>query len=104
MPKTTISDEDLERTILSVTTEMGPFMKVEFPVDVRLGSANMTVDQLQSGFYWIWKRTYSYRSILRRAMGSGASLFPVLVANMGLRFFTKAFVERETRSSVGEPA
>ena len=46
MPKTTISDEDLERTILSVTTEMGPFMKVEFPVDVRLGSANMTVDQL----------------------------------------------------------
>lgn len=66
--------------------------------------ANMKVDQLLSGFYWIWERTYSYRSILRRAMGSGASLFPVLVANMGLKFFTKAFVEREVRSSVGEPA
>jgi radical SAM superfamily enzyme YgiQ (UPF0313 family) len=52
----------------------------------------MTADELQNGFYSIWKKTYSYPSIVRRAFGEWVSPFPVLVANLGFRFFTRAFV------------
>ena len=58
---------------------------------------NMTVNELQSGFLSIWKRTYSYRSILTRAYGSPAPFFPFLVANVGLKFFTGFFVPRQDR-------
>lgn len=53
---------------------------------------NMTIAELQSGLYWIWKKTYGYKSICRRTLDSRKSRLSVLVANMGLRLFSKSFL------------
>ena len=46
MTKTTVSEDDVTQLLSDATAEMEPFLDVDYAVDVRLGSAKMTVDQL----------------------------------------------------------
>jgi flagellar motor switch protein FliN/FliY len=46
MARITISDSELEALVMETVSEMHGFLDVVFPVDVQLGSAEMTVKQL----------------------------------------------------------
>lgn len=46
MSRITISDNELEALVMEAVSEMHGFLDVVFPLDVQLGSAEMTVRQL----------------------------------------------------------
>lgn len=46
MAKTTISDDDIEQVLREGTAELSAFLDVDYLVDVQLGSARLTVNQL----------------------------------------------------------
>lgn len=54
---------------------------------------SMTPEELQEGLGWTWRQVYSIPSIIRRIIGSSASLSPQMfmtstLANLGYRFFS----------------
>src|SRR5690606_16163789 len=48
---------------------------------------NMSADELLKRTSLAWKRTYRYRSIATRLLGSGARVFVSAGANLGYRFY-----------------
>lgn len=46
MSKMTAADDELDKMLREHIGAMGPFLDVEYPVDVLLGSTKVTVDQL----------------------------------------------------------
>ena len=46
MARITISDDELEAVVMDTASDMREFLDVMYPVDVRLGSAAMTVAEL----------------------------------------------------------
>lgn len=54
----------------------------------------MTPAELQRGFHWAWRNTYSMNSIARRHWPLHNWFFFTFFANLGFRFFGKAFVNR----------
>lgn len=49
--------------------------------------SQMSPDELLRGTEWAWKRTYSYRSIAKRLLGSRTQLPVALATNLGYRFY-----------------
>lgn len=47
----------------------------------------LSTDALLCGTEWVWKQTYSYRSIAKRLLGSRIQLPLALAANLGYRFY-----------------
>jgi hypothetical protein len=52
----------------------------------------MSVEELQDGLHRAWRQTYTFSSILRRAVGSSALPFSGVVANLFFRRFSKTFL------------
>lgn len=46
MSKNNAADNEVDQMVRNTIPEMGPFLDISYPVDVRLGSAKMSVDQL----------------------------------------------------------
>jgi len=56
---------------------------------------NMSVLQLDEGFRWAWRKTFSYGSILRRTITSGKNFMVTFAGNMAYRIYLKR-LQRET--------
>lgn len=49
--------------------------------------ARMTPEELVHGAEWAWKRTYGFRSITKRVLGSRTQLAVAVATNLGYRFY-----------------
>jgi hypothetical protein len=45
----------------------------------------MTVDELQNGYHWIFRNTYSVKNILKRNLGSPRGMVYKIGANLSYR-------------------
>ncbi len=53
--------------------------------EVVIQPANMSMNELQDGYYWIFKETYTRKNILRRLMNSPGQLASKIASNYSMR-------------------